>query len=80
MNKNKVECAWCGQVLREGVLPVSHGICPNCLDDMTPKVSAHEVVSTVSDYTVTGNVEDYYGAVSAVEALLQGERNLIKEK
>lgn len=23
-------CSWCGLVLRDGVLPVTHGICPVC--------------------------------------------------
>lgn len=26
----RVECAWCGRILSEGVLPVSHGICGPC--------------------------------------------------
>jgi len=24
-------CAWCGLILREGVGPISHGICPACV-------------------------------------------------
>ena len=32
----RVVCAWCGKVLREGVGPVSHGICTVC----ATKVSA----------------------------------------
>ena len=27
-----VRCAWCGLELHAGPLPVSHGICPECLD------------------------------------------------
>jgi len=23
-------CAWCGVVIHEGTLPVSHGMCPAC--------------------------------------------------
>ena len=26
----KVVCAWCDDVVREGVLPISHGCCPTC--------------------------------------------------
>lgn len=28
--RNKVVCAWCEKVLRDGVLPASHGICAEC--------------------------------------------------
>jgi hypothetical protein len=28
----RVLCAWCNRILREGVAPASHGICPSCLD------------------------------------------------
>lgn len=24
------ECAWCGVLLRDGALPISHGICARC--------------------------------------------------
>lgn len=27
----RVECAWCGKVLQEGVGPTSHGICQRCV-------------------------------------------------
>jgi hypothetical protein len=27
----RVLCAWCNRILREGVAPASHGICPACL-------------------------------------------------
>ncbi len=30
----RVECSWCGVVLRPGVEPVSHGICPSCAEAM----------------------------------------------
>lgn len=26
----RTECAWCSVVISDGVLPVSHGICPRC--------------------------------------------------
>jgi hypothetical protein len=26
----KTICSWCGRVLREGPLPISHGICDDC--------------------------------------------------
>jgi len=25
-------CAWCGILLRDGTTPISHGICPVCLE------------------------------------------------
>ena len=28
----RVLCAWCNRILREGIAPASHGICPACLD------------------------------------------------
>lgn len=28
--KNKVVCAWCGAVLKDGEEPISHGICELC--------------------------------------------------
>ena len=28
---NKIICAWCNNTLRDGSLPVSHTICPQCL-------------------------------------------------
>lgn len=30
--QHKVVCAWCQLVLKEGIEPVSHGICPKCLE------------------------------------------------
>ena len=27
---NKIICAWCGKVMKEGEEPVSHGICKEC--------------------------------------------------
>ncbi len=26
----RVDCAWCGTRMREGVLPISHGMCDGC--------------------------------------------------
>lgn len=26
----KLICAWCQRLLRDGTLPASHGICPDC--------------------------------------------------
>ena len=26
----KIVCAWCNRIMREGVLPISHGICQPC--------------------------------------------------
>ena len=26
----RVDCAWCGAVIREGVAPISHGACVAC--------------------------------------------------
>jgi hypothetical protein len=26
----KVVCSWCQLVMRDGALPISHGICPAC--------------------------------------------------
>lgn len=31
---HRVECAWCGKVLKLGRTPVSHGICPKCRDGL----------------------------------------------
>jgi len=28
----KVECSWCRVVMRDGVEPVSHGICEDCVE------------------------------------------------
>lgn len=30
----RVECAWCGEIMREGVDPVSHGICDPCKETL----------------------------------------------
>ena len=30
----KEVCAWCGHVIRDGVDPVSHGLCDRCLEKM----------------------------------------------
>jgi hypothetical protein len=32
-------CAWCDVVLREGVLPISHGICPACLERLEQEIA-----------------------------------------
>jgi hypothetical protein len=28
----KVVCAWCGKLIRDGLEPISHGICPVCVE------------------------------------------------
>jgi hypothetical protein len=30
MSQPEVRCAWCGQLLRAGIQPPSHGICRSC--------------------------------------------------
>jgi hypothetical protein len=35
----KVVCAWCATVLREGVGPVSHGMCPPCVQRFEHEVA-----------------------------------------
>ena len=32
-------CAWCGSVTREGPLPASHGLCPDCRATYFPRPS-----------------------------------------
>lgn len=44
----KVTCAWCDRVLRDGILPISHGICPEC------KTKAMEEISTKIGETAEG--------------------------
>lgn len=34
----RVVCGWCPAVIREGVEPVSHGICPTCSDRETARL------------------------------------------
>jgi phage FluMu protein Com len=36
----KVVCAWCGKVLQEGSEPISHGICPECKEEMKQEMIA----------------------------------------
>lgn len=36
---HKVICAWCDVVIREGVLPVSHGICPGCRETLEQEIA-----------------------------------------
>ncbi len=31
---SRLECGWCGAVLRDGAGHVSHGICPGCAGDL----------------------------------------------
>lgn len=39
----KMVCAWCGQVMIEGPEhPVSHGICPDCLDKLKKQINKGE--------------------------------------
>lgn len=26
----RIDCAWCGDTIRDGVPPISHGICATC--------------------------------------------------
>ncbi|HEV2806328.1 MAG TPA: hypothetical protein VGW57_15500 [Chthoniobacterales bacterium] len=30
----KCVCAWCSRVLRDGIEPVTHGICDNCICEL----------------------------------------------
>lgn len=36
---HKVICSWCDVVIREGVLPVSHGICPGCREKLEQEIA-----------------------------------------
>ena len=32
-------CAWCAVILRDGILPVSHGICPACATRLEQEIA-----------------------------------------
>lgn len=36
--ERRVICSWCGRTIKEGVEPVSHGICPGCADVMLEEI------------------------------------------
>jgi hypothetical protein len=47
--QHKEVCAWCGKVMREGVEPVSHGICPDCEEKMRQhKAASLELEASLS--------------------------------
>ena len=35
-------CSWCGTLIREGVEPISHGMCPPCADKMLEQIRARK--------------------------------------
>jgi hypothetical protein len=37
----RLVCAWCGEILREGVEPISHGICPTCEQEVERATEQH---------------------------------------
>ena len=37
-DERRVICSWCRCTIKEGVEPVSHGICPKCADDILEEV------------------------------------------
>jgi hypothetical protein len=43
---SKVLCAWCGVLMKDGALPISHGCCKSCvatlLGEVSPPVSPVE--------------------------------------
>ncbi len=39
MPTNKIVCAWCQSVLKEGHEPVSHGICEKCKTELEEEMS-----------------------------------------
>ena len=36
----KLQCGWCGRILREGKMPLSTGICRACADDVLKQLEA----------------------------------------
>ena len=38
MEALKLICAWCGALIREGKLPISHGLCRGCADRMAKEL------------------------------------------
>lgn len=36
----RLDCAWCHTTIRQGPLPISHGICPTCFDREMRNVDA----------------------------------------
>jgi len=36
---HKAICAWCDGLIRDGVLPVTHGICPACKERLEQEIA-----------------------------------------
>ena len=39
---HRVECSWCGWVMRGGFEPASHGCCPECLQEQLQKITTED--------------------------------------
>lgn len=40
MDQLKQICAWCSALIRDGKLPISHGLCRTCGDKMLAEMEA----------------------------------------
>lgn len=70
----RLECAWCGSVLREGAEPVSHGICGPCrkahFPDATPGTLCVDAVNVPVPLEETG----YWSNERCAELRAMGHR------
>ncbi len=40
--ERRVICSWCNRIIKEGVEPVTHGICPKCADVVMEEIDEEE--------------------------------------
>lgn len=61
---NRVHCGWCGRLIRDGGLPVSHGCCESCARGLLAHYEQHREREALS--TEPGRLWTVSGIVVAV--------------
>ena len=46
----KVVCAWCGEIVKEGIEPISHTICEECAEREREKYGEKRFIIRTEDY------------------------------
>jgi hypothetical protein len=45
--QHRIDCSWCQCVMSDGVEPISHGVCPACLEKLNTELDVVEAARAI---------------------------------
>ena len=75
--ENKIVCAWCKKVIKEGVDPISHGICEECCEEEIKKLDEQKArINAKEEYNRNQQNLIIQGLAYHVEQIVNGGYNV----